>query len=120
MLIRAVILLALVVRLLPAQPVMTGGSAASLAALVEAGLICHADEPADADTDPAGGSGGQHDHDCALCPVCLTHAPILALLPDGPAIRPASRPESVRHATPPATGPPLLRFALHHPRGPPV
>jgi hypothetical protein len=119
MLIRAVMLLALLVRLLPAQPVMAGGSATSLAALVEAGLICHSDEPDDADRDP-GGSGGQHDHDCALCPVCLTQTPLLALLPDPPTIRPALLAERISHARPSATGPPPLRVASRHPRGPPV
>jgi hypothetical protein len=121
MLVRAVVLLALLVRLLPAAlPAQATASSAAIAALLDAAQICHAQGSATDAPSAPDMPAEKRAHDCALCPVCLTHAPLLAFSTTGPDEHaPLLRPAPA-HAAPPATGPPAARFATPNPRGPPV
>ena len=110
------VLLALVAQLgwnarLPDMPRM------ELAALLrDSGAICHS----------GGGAGGKQspgmpDRDCPMCPCCIgTLLPAAQPVP----IVCVPLPEAVSTAqcavTPPAIGPPPVRFAIARPRGPPA
>ena len=88
-----------------------------LAALLgDAGAICQ----------HSVGAGGQKSpempgKDCPMCPCCIGSV-LSAALP-APIVSlplPAAIPPARSVATPPATGPPPVRFAIARPRGPPA
>ncbi len=88
-----------------------------LAALLrDGGAICHV----------SGGAGGEKspampDRDCPMCPCCI--GTVLPAAPPVPIVC-LPLPEAVSTAqfavTPPAIGPPPVRFAIARPRGPPA
>ena len=88
-----------------------------LAALLgEAGAICHI----------SGGAGGQKSpamppQDCPMCLHCMGTVLATALLvPIVSLLLPVAIPPARFVVTPPATGPPPVRFAIARPRGPPA
>ena len=80
--------------------------------------ICHSDA---GENDGSGRSPAHHGIDCALCPACLTLAPI-ALPAFVPVAVPRPRVVLVARpsAKPDATGPPSRTIEIAQPRGPPV
>lgn len=102
---RALLLLAVLVRLAPGpMPV----------ALPFDAPVCHASDA----TDPAPVPGKAHE--CALCPVCLTTM-VHAVLLGGP--HPPAPEDTARAAAwsrPQATAPPSARLVVPPPRGPPA
>ncbi len=109
--VRALVMLALLVRVLPAP-------AAGLLVALPSGIpICHGDgaaAPSAPDDRP------DRTHDCVLCPVCLTAGALPLLLAPAAAVPPPSVTPSSARALPPATGPPHDAVAVVRSRGPPV
>ena len=88
-----------------------------LAALLgDAGAICHG----------SGGAGGQKSpampgQDCPMCLCCISTVQTAVLpVPIVSLPLPVAIPSAPFAVTPPATGPPPLRFAIARPRGPPA
>ena len=88
-----------------------------LAALLDdAGAICHF----------SGAAGGQKSpamphQDCSMCLCCIGTVLATALLvPIVSLLLPVAIPPARFVVTPPATGPPPVRFAIARPRGPPA
>ncbi len=111
MIVRALVLLALLVRLLPAP------AAVAVTVLPDAIPICHSDGtagPVPADGRPT------HPDACALCPLCLTVAQG-AVLPTVLSAMPLPSVTAPSDAMPPpATGPPQPPRLAARPRAPPV
>ena len=88
-----------------------------LAALLgDAGVICHISGAADGQQSPA-----KPVQDCPICLHCIGPALATALLvPAVYLLLPVTIPPARFVVTPPATGPPPVRFAIARPRGPPA
>lgn len=104
-LLRALVLVAVLARLVPMPPAMV---------LPFAVPVCHSD--GGSDSVPERGKA----HDCILCPVCLTAQVQAAVTSEAIPAAPIPPERAAAWVSPPATGPPAAASVVPPPRGPPA